>query len=163
MKAIKCALLAAVAMAAPCIHAEESSPVMLSLLNPVQWPSSQSDVGGFRLSLVYGQCDDFAGLDVGLVGCATGDFRGLAVGGANIVSRRLVGLQVGLVNWNSNGDESSTRRSIGVQYGLLNYADSLLGLQKADRLYLHAELLSFNNPETGERLTFRYPAPFFDL
>lgn len=129
MKAIKCALLAAVAMAAPCIHAEESSPVMLSLLNPVQWPSSQCDVGGFRLSLVYGQCDDFAGLDVGLVGCATGDFRGLAVGGANIVSRRLVGLQVGLVNWNSNGDESSARRSIGVQYGLLNYVDSLLGLQ----------------------------------
>ena len=102
MKTIKCALLAAVAMAAPCIHAEESSPVMLSLLNPVQWPSSQSDVGGFRLSLVYGQCDGFAGLDVGLVGCATGDFRGLAVGGA---------------------------RSVGGQYGLLNYADSLLGLQ----------------------------------
>ena len=129
MKTIKCALLAAVAMAAPCIHAEESSPVMLSLLNPVQWPSSQCDVGGFRLSLLYGQCDGFAGLDIGLVGCATGDFRGLAVGGANIVSRRLVGLQFGLVNWNSNGDESSTRRSIGVQYGLLNYADSLFGLQ----------------------------------
>ena len=106
MKTIKCALLAAVAMAAPCIHAEESSPVMLSLLNPVQWPSSQCDVGGFRLSLLYGQCDGFAGLDVGLVG-----------------------LQAGLVNWNSNGDESSARRSVGVQYGLLNYADSLLGLQ----------------------------------
>jgi tRNA pseudouridine32 synthase/23S rRNA pseudouridine746 synthase len=41
--------------------------------------------------------------------------------------------------------------------------DPLYGRQKADRLYLHAELLSFNNPETGERLTFRYPAPFFDL
>ena len=43
----------------------------------------------------------------------------------------LVGLQVGVVNWNSNGDESSARRSIGVQYGLLNYADSFLGLQDA--------------------------------
>lgn len=41
--------------------------------------------------------------------------------------------------------------------------DPLYGRQKADRLYLHAELLSFNDPETGERLTFRYPAPFIDL
>ena len=127
---ILAAALLAVA-ATPFTCAAESSPVMLSLLNPVQWPSSQSDVGGFRLSLLYGQCDDFAGLDIGLVGCATGDFNGLSIGGASIVSRRLVGLQVGVVNWNSNGDESSARRSIGVQYGLLNYADSFLGLQDA--------------------------------
>jgi len=124
------AALLAVA-ATPFTCAAESSPVMLSLFNPVQWPSSESDVSGFRLSLLYGQCDDFAGLDIGLVGCAAGDFNGLSIGGANIVSRRLVGLQVGLVNWNTNGDESSARRSIGVQYGLLNYADSFLGLQDA--------------------------------
>lgn len=102
---------------------------MLSLLDPMQWPSSQSDVSGFRLSLLYGGCADFAGLDIGLVGRAAGDFRGLSIGGANIVSRRLVGLQVGLANWNSNGDDSSVRRSIGVQYGFWNYVDSLLGLQ----------------------------------
>ena len=122
------ALLFAV-VAAPAARADESSPVMFSLLDPVQWPSSQSDVGGFRLSLLYGECADFAGLDIGLVGRATGDFRGLSIGGANIVSRRLVGLQVGLVNWNSNGDISSDRRSIGVQYGFLNFADSFFGLQ----------------------------------
>ena len=122
------AVLLAVA-ASPAARADEHSPVMLSLLNPVQWPSSQSDVGGFRLSLLYGQCDDFAGLDIGLVGRATGDFRGLSIGGANIVSRRLFGVQVGLVNWNSNGDDSLDRRSIGVQYGFLNFADSFFGLQ----------------------------------
>ena len=126
--ALLSALLLAVA-ASPDARADESSPVMCSLVDPVQWPSSQSDVSGFRSSLLYGECADFAGLDIGLVGRATGDFRGLSIGGANIVSRRLVGLQVGLVNWNSNGDMSSARRSIGVQYGLLNYADSLLGLQ----------------------------------
>lgn len=38
--------------------------------------------------------------------------------------------------------------------------DPLYGRQKADRLYLHAEQLSFYAPETNERLTFRYPAPF---
>lgn len=122
------ALLLAV-VAAPAARAEESSPVMFSLLDPVQWPSSQSDVSGFRLSLLYGECADFAGFDIGLVGRATGDFYGLSFGGANIVSRRLIGLQVGLVNWNSNGDISSDRRSIGVQYGFVNYVDSLLGLQ----------------------------------
>ena len=116
-------------VASPCIRAEESHPVMLSLLNPVQWPSSQGDVSGFRLSLLYGQCSDFAGLDIGLVGRATGDFTGLSIGGANIVSDRLFGIQVGLVNWNSNGDESSAHRSLGIQYGFVNYVDSFFGLQ----------------------------------
>lgn len=38
--------------------------------------------------------------------------------------------------------------------------DPLYGTQKADRLYLHAETLSFDDPETGERQTFHDPAPF---
>lgn len=130
MKKILCALLAVAAMAAaaPLARADESSPVMISLLSPVQWPSAQSDVAGFGLSLVYGECNEFAGLDIGLTNGADG-FRGLALGGANIVSDRLVGLQVGLANWNSNGRTEPSRRSIGVQYGFLNCADSLLGLQ----------------------------------
>ena len=48
------------------------------------------------------------------------------------------------------------------QSGLNNpiLGDPLYGQQKADRLYLHAETLSFDDPETGERRTFRYQAPF---
>jgi tRNA pseudouridine32 synthase/23S rRNA pseudouridine746 synthase len=38
--------------------------------------------------------------------------------------------------------------------------DPLYGTEKADRLYLHAETLSFDDPETGERRSFHYPAPF---
>lgn len=38
--------------------------------------------------------------------------------------------------------------------------DALYG-QPADRLYLHAQQLSFAHPLTGERLTFHLPAPFF--
>ena len=38
--------------------------------------------------------------------------------------------------------------------------DPLYGREKADRLYLHAEQLSFDDPDTGERLTFHYPSPF---
>ena len=37
--------------------------------------------------------------------------------------------------------------------------DALYG-HRADRLYLHAETLSFIHPKTGERLTFTTPAPF---
>ena len=37
--------------------------------------------------------------------------------------------------------------------------DALYG-HRADRLYLHAETLSFIHPKTGERLTFKAPAPF---
>lgn len=48
------------------------------------------------------------------------------------------------------------------QLGLNNpiLGDPLYGKQKADRLYLHAERLSFNDPATGERLSFHVPAPF---
>lgn len=48
------------------------------------------------------------------------------------------------------------------QQGLGNpiLGDPLYGRQKADRLFLHAESLSFNDPTTGQRLTFHSPAPF---
>ena len=48
------------------------------------------------------------------------------------------------------------------QEGLNNpiLGDSLYGKQKADRLYLHAETLSFDDPESGKRLMFHIPAPF---
>ena len=37
--------------------------------------------------------------------------------------------------------------------------DRLYG-HKSDRLYLHAEVLTFKHPETGKELVFRRPAPF---
>jgi tRNA pseudouridine32 synthase/23S rRNA pseudouridine746 synthase len=37
--------------------------------------------------------------------------------------------------------------------------DPLYG-RRADRLYLHAEVLSFNHPVSGERLTFTSTVPF---
>lgn len=124
-------LLAALFALAPCASFgdDESEPVMLSLLSPIEWPSPQSDVCGFRFSLLYGECRDFTGLDIGLVGRATDGFAGLSIGGVNIVSRRLAGLQLGLINWNSNDEVLPGRRSIGVQYGVVNYAETLFGLQ----------------------------------
>ena len=48
------------------------------------------------------------------------------------------------------------------QQGLNNpiLGDPLYGREKADRLYLHAETLAFDDPQTGERQTFHYQAPF---
>ena len=43
--------------------------------------------------------------------------------------------------------------------GVPIWGDALYG-QRADRLYLHAETLSFIHPKTGERLTFTESAPF---
>ncbi len=107
----------------------DTTPVMVSLVTPVQVPSSDYDVTGFRLSLIYGQCQEFAGLDIGIVDYASKDFTGVAIGGANIVGDRLYGGQLGLFNWNSNSAMDWNRRSAGAQLGLLNYADMFIGLQ----------------------------------
>ena len=122
----------------------DTTPVMVSLVTPVQAPWRSYDVTGLRLSLIYGECQDFTGLDIGVVDITrqdfTGldigvvditrkDFTGLAVGGINCVCDRLYGAQVGLVNWNGNGETAWERRSVGAQVGILNYADTFCGLQ----------------------------------
>lgn len=107
----------------------DTAPVMVSLVTPVQMPSRSYDVTGFRLSLLYGDCREFAGLDIGVIGHTCRDFTGLAVGGINIVDERLYGLQLGLINWNSNNDALPAHRSIGIQYGILNHVDTFFGLQ----------------------------------
>ena len=107
----------------------DTTPVMVSLVTPVQAPSRSYDVTGLRLSLIYGECQEFTGLDVGVIGNARKGFTGLAVGGLNFAGERLYGAQVGLVNWNGNGDASWERRSVGAQIGVLNYADTFCGLQ----------------------------------
>lgn len=119
-------LLAAAVASSATECAADSSPVMVSLVAPAQAPAWDWDVTGFRLSLLYGDCRDFAGLDIGVASRASGDFAGLGVGGVNIVNGRLRGLQVGLFNW---ADDSASGRPLGVQYGGINYADSFLGLQ----------------------------------
>ena len=107
----------------------DTTPVMVSLVTPVQAPAYDYDVTGFRLSLIYGHCQEFAGLDIGIVDYTARDFTGVAIGGANIVGDRLRGGQLGAVNWNSNGAMDWERRSAGAQLGLVNYADTFIGLQ----------------------------------
>ena len=107
----------------------DTTPVMVSLIAPAQLPSWNWDVTGFRLSLVYGDCRDFAGFDVGVVQRVSGSFDGLGVGGVNVVNGRFRGVQAGLFNWSGWAEAGSGRSSVGVQYGGINYADSFFGLQ----------------------------------
>ena len=69
----------------------DTTPVMVSLVTPVQAPSRSYDVTGLRLSLIYGECQDFTGLDIGVIDNTRKDFTGLAVGGINCVGDRLYG------------------------------------------------------------------------
>lgn len=107
----------------------ESTPVMVSLVTPVQAPSRTYDVTGLRLDLIYGQGHDLIGLDLGLANHSTGDFTGIGFGGVNLAGGRFLGGQLGLVNWNGNGMQPWESMSCGVQFGLLNMADSFCGLQ----------------------------------
>lgn len=104
---------AAIAACVAGIAFAESTPVMVSLVTPVQTPSSDCDVAGFRLSLIYGQAQDFAGLDIGIANHSRKDFTGLGIGGVNIAGERFYGGQIGLVNYANHMDG-------GCQIGFLN-------------------------------------------
>jgi len=112
-----------------CMVFAETTPIMLSLVTPVQWPDKDHEVKGLRLSLIYGESRDFMGLDIGLINRTVGDFSGLAIGGGNIADGTVHGLQLGIVNWNDNGRVAWGKRSIGAQIGIVNFADTFCGLQ----------------------------------
>ena len=117
-----CALLAGAASAG-------TTPVMASLVTPVQAPSRHYDVTGLRLSLIYGDCRNFTGLDIGIAQRAAQDFTGIAIGGVNISGGHFLGGQLGLVNWSDDLRSDWQNRSKGAQFGLVNYAGSFCGLQ----------------------------------
>ena len=97
---------------------------------------------GLRLSLIYGECENFKGLDLGIINNTRADFAGIALGGANLSGGKLRGGQLGLVNVNNNGLSDWDSLSIGAQLGLVNYADSFCGLQDALFLSVTSEVLT---------------------
>jgi len=113
------------------------TPVMLSFVSPLQVPPRDFDVGGFRLSLIYGECVNFDGLDVGLVGRAIGHGNGLFINGlATIVDGDSLGLQVGLVNYVKGnfaglqvGAVNYCTAGQAFQFGVYNGADHIEGFQ----------------------------------
>lgn len=124
----------------------DTTPIMVSLVTPVQAPSSDYDVTGLRLSLIYGDCQEFKGLDIGIVDHTDRDFTGLVIGGVNIADGRVYGGQLGLVNWNGHDDRKWDRRSIGAQLGIFNYANTFCGLQDG---FVNVAGRSFTGLQTG--------------
>ncbi|MCR5413465.1 MAG: hypothetical protein K6F50_01895 [Kiritimatiellae bacterium] len=122
-------LIASIAIAVASAAFAGETPVMVSLVTPVQAPDSSHDVKGLRLSLVYGDCGEFTGLDLGIANRTRGNFTGLGIGGVNIASGRVYGGHVGLVNWSDYGASGWEDVSKGCQIGLFNRAGSFCGLQ----------------------------------
>ena len=123
-----------------------TTPLMISICNPVQLPSDDYDVAGLRLSLIYGLCNDFAGIDVGLLNGTYGKFSGIALGGMNLTRGRLYGLQVGLLNASLSDQTTPGSCSIGVQRGFINLSGSFCGWQDG---LLNASVGSFEGVQTS--------------
>ena len=92
------------------------TPFMMSIVTPLQVPTSDFDVGGLRINWIYGECQDFDGLDISTVGRARGHGNGLqAALLANIVDEDGIGIQIAPVNY-------VTGSYSGLQIGAVNYA-----------------------------------------
>ena len=99
------------------------TPFMLSLTSPLEVPFGDFDVGGLRVSILYGECQDFDGLDLGFVGRAKGHANGLQSCAVNVVDGDGMGLQG---NWIVGFVKG---RYDGFQVGGVNYAKTMQGLQ----------------------------------
>ena len=98
------------------------TPFMLSLVSPLQVPFRDFDVGGMRVSAIYGECHDFDGLDISVFGRATGHANGLQLGVGTIVDGDGIGLQAGGVAF-VKGEYT------GFQIGGVNFAQKARALQ----------------------------------
>lgn len=119
----------------------EPFPVCFALVAPVQLPSTETDVAGFRLSIFYGRNPDVMGLDIGaLVSVADGDVFGIEVSGmVNVVGTSSGALQIAGIANNCYEDFDGLQISgianmaggqvIGGQIGCFNSSGNLVGFQ----------------------------------
>lgn len=130
------------------LHAQDTTPIQLSLIPDIAlYPSTtmvkglslniwgQNPQEGFTLGFVNGSTGDSAGLSVGLINydenyagvqwgafnVSTESFYGWQNGFINVAQGTFVGFQLGFVNVSED--------TKGVQFGWINYAQSLNGIQ----------------------------------
>jgi len=111
-------------------------PVQLSLFNPIQLFSEDTNVVGLRINLIYGVNQDVTGLDWGLINKVKGNATGLQYGLVNITDNNFLGWQDGLINMTEGtftglqtGFFNRTWDMHGIQFGAVNVADMLNGIQ----------------------------------
>ena len=113
----------AIVLAAVSLRADADGYFMLSVFSPGQLPTPSSSICGGRLSLIYGECHELYGLDLGLCGYVRERMCGAQLDAFwNGVGTDMAGCQLGLVN-TAEGD------AFGLQLGLVNVADHLYGCQ----------------------------------
>jgi len=114
-----------------------STPLQISIWNPVQLVPDDWDVRGVRLNMPYGKIQNVYGLDYGLVNVVRQDVAGIQVGIYNSASAArgiqiaawfnmtdsMSGVQLGVAN------TASSTTMHGVQNGIVNYAKDMSGLQ----------------------------------
>lgn len=115
-------------------HAADSTPVQLSLVNPVQLFPEDTTVNGLRINLLYGVNKEVNGVDIGPINRTTGTTRGVQLGafpyGGINVTGNLRGVQFGGI---FGGVNIATGDVTGVQLagliGGINAAGNLHGAQ----------------------------------
>lgn len=151
------ALPPSVGSVTPVQQGEGNTPFMFSLATPLQVPPDTWDVNGLRLNILYGECQNFAGLDIsGLVGrtrgradgillslvanIVNGDGTSLAIAPVNYMEGSYAGLQIGVANiasfrpnceaeaWQI-GVFNSANYIRGFQLGVINHAHDMIGIQ----------------------------------
>jgi len=136
---------------APAVYAQETKPINLALVDPVQIFKKDVPIKGFRFNLIYGNNSAMTGLDLGLANWVTGEtvgvqwglinytmgnFTGWQTGPVSKTGGHILGVQSGwLVSINQSGkglQASGVTISddyIGLQFGVVNYAIELHGIQ----------------------------------
>lgn len=111
------------------------TPLSVSIVPPVQFPPSDFNITGLRVSAIYGQHRDIYGVDLGVIGNITEqDFVGIAASGVFNYTKgqtTILGAQLaGLVNYNvQKTNVYGVQLAVG---GNFNSAESTIwGLQLA--------------------------------
>jgi hypothetical protein len=143
--------LAVVSGTANWVSAQETKPISLSLVDPVQIVNRDTAIKGFRFNLIYGNNAGLTGVDLGLANWITGDVEGIQWGIINKTEGNFTGWQSGpvqmvgghmlgvqtswLVSMNESGKGlqwsgvTVSDDFIGLQVGVVNYAVELHGIQ----------------------------------
>jgi hypothetical protein len=88
----------------------KTSPAMIALCTPLQFPDSDWSVSGLRFNIFYSNCDIMTGLDLGFINRSR-ETRAFQIGFANI-TETMGGFQFGVVNY--------ADQAVGIQIGLVN-------------------------------------------
>jgi hypothetical protein len=126
----------ALVFATTALEAQESHPVNLALVTPIQIHAAEDVITAFRFNLLYGRNAGMSGLDLGLANHVTGHVKGVQLGAVNLTGSGL-GVQWGMVNINEGEFEgvqwgtiwNQTGLNNGLQLGLVNYAQRAKGVQ----------------------------------